>query len=80
MVNLVISTIELSIVSNTETSIDSLDPCSHQEADTRIFVYARHATVNGSSTLITNANDTYIVIASIVIATIAWPNQQNSGD
>ena len=62
---MVISSNESSIVSNTETSNDNLDPCSDQEADTKIFVYARHATVDGSKTLIINANDTDKVVASL---------------
>ena len=65
MVNFVISSNESSIVSNTETSNDNLDPCSHQEADTRIFVYARHTTVDGSNTFIINTYDTDIVVSSL---------------
>ena len=39
-------------------------PCSHKEADTRIFVHARHAVMQ---TLMIKANDTDVVVLAISI-------------
>ena len=38
-------------------------PCSHEEADTRMFVHAKDAVSNGSESVIINFNDTDVVIA-----------------
>ena len=67
VVNTVISTKGPSIVSNKETSKDNLDPCSHEEADTRTFVHARHAAIDGSKALIINANDKDIVVIAVSV-------------
>jgi len=34
-------------VSNQAAELDAVDPCSHEEADTRIFLHARHAVYEG---------------------------------
>lgn len=48
-------------------SLDQVAPCSHEEADTRIFVHARHALMEGNQTLMIKANDTDIIVIAIYI-------------
>ena len=57
-------------ISNSSKSLDSLTPCYHEEADTRIFVHARDATLEGSTSLIIKANDTDVVV--IAVATLPY--------
>lgn len=40
------------VLSFSETSLDSLDKCFHEEADRQIFVHARYAMEEGSKTII----------------------------
>ena len=49
-------------ISNKRKSLDSVAPCCREEADTRIFVHARDATLEGSKSLIIKDNDTDIVV------------------
>ena len=42
-------------------------PCSHEEVDTRIFVHARHAVMEGSETVMIKANDTDVIVIAIYI-------------
>ena len=53
---MVIVTKQEDAVSNHTISLDEMAPCSHEEADTRIFVHARHATAEGSKVLVVKAN------------------------
>ena len=46
--NMAIVTKEEEAVSNNCISLHDVVPCMHEEADTRIFVHARHATEEGS--------------------------------
>ena len=39
-------------------SLDGVAPCSHEEADTRIFVHARHAVEEGNKAIMVKASDT----------------------
>ena len=67
-INVVIVTNE-ETVSNHTINLDEVAPCSHKEADTRIFVHARHATEEGSKVLVVKANDTdVLVIANSVLS------------
>ncbi|KAJ8340119.1 hypothetical protein SKAU_G00347520 [Synaphobranchus kaupii] len=73
--NMVVVTKGPDVLSTSETSLDSLDKCFHEEADTRIFVHARHATEEGSKTIMIKANDTDI----LVIALSIFPSLQDLG-
>ena len=53
------------VLSNHEISLDDLYPCSHEEADTRMFVHAMHVVQEGFIFLMIKANDTYVVIVAI---------------
>lgn len=67
--NIVIVTKGEDAVSNQAAELDAVAPCSHEEADTRIFLHARHAVYEGHKSLMIDANDTDIV----VIATSVMP-------
>ena len=54
-------------VSNHTTNLDGVDPCSHEEADTRIFLHAQDAVNEGHKSVMINANDTDIVIIAISV-------------
>ena len=45
--------------------MDGLAPCSHEEADTRIFLHARNAAEEGSKVLMIKANDTDVLVITI---------------
>ena len=65
--NVVIVTKEDDVVSNKPTKLTGLAPCSHEEADTRIFVHARDATEAGSKFAMVRANDTDVVVIAISV-------------
>ena len=65
--NVVIVTKEDDVVSNKPTNLTGLAPCSHEEADTRIFVHARDATEAGSKFAMVRANDTDVVVIAISV-------------
>ena len=71
---MVIVTKEENVLSNHTTSLEGVSPCSHEEADTRIFVHARHAAQEGSKSVL-KASDTDI----LVIAISAMPTLQAIG-
>ena len=56
-------------------SLDAVAPCSHDEADTRVFVHARDATSQGSKPITVKANDTDVII----IAVSTMPSLQKLG-
>lgn len=48
-----------------------MSPCNHEEADTQLFVHAKHSTEAGSKAIITKTNDTdAVVIAVSVLQTL----------
>ena len=49
--NVVIVTKEELALSTQVINLDHLAPCSHEEADTRIFVHAKHAVMEGNQAL-----------------------------
>ena len=51
--------------SNHTVNLAGLAPCSHEEADTRIFVHTRHATEAGSKVIMVIASDTDVVVISV---------------
>ena len=46
-------------------SLPELDACSHEEADTRIFVHARYAAGQGSKSVMDKANDTDVLVIGL---------------
>ena len=68
---MVIVTKEENALSNHTISLEGVSPCSHKEADTLIFVHARHAAHEGSKSLLVKASDTDIIVIAIsVMATL----------
>ena len=63
--NMVIVAKEENVLSNHTISLEGVSPCSHEEADTRIFVHARHAAQEGSKSLLVKASDTDILVIAI---------------
>ena len=63
------------VISNSRKPLGDISLCSHEEADTQIFLHAKNTTVDGSKTLIIKANDTdVLVIAVSVLPTLQpWP-------
>lgn len=64
-VNSVVVTKEELALSKHVLSLDDISPCSHEEADTRMFVHARHAVKEGKKVLMIKANDTDVVVIAI---------------
>ena len=54
-------------VSNQMISLQNVAPCTHEEADTRIFVHAKHAVMLGIKLLLVKANDTDVVVIAISV-------------
>ena len=58
-------------VSNQTANLDGVNPCSHEEADTPIFLHAPDAVNEGDKSMMINANDTDIVIIAIFVMSSA---------
>ncbi|KAL8560809.1 hypothetical protein ACOMHN_064094 [Nucella lapillus] len=63
--NIVIVTKNETGLSKQMISLDELKPCHQKEADTRIFVHARHAAAEGIKTFMISANATDVVVIAI---------------
>jgi len=70
----VIVTNEDDAVSTQTSNMEELVPCSHEEADTQIFVHARHAVRHRSKAIMIKASDTDV----LVIAVSVLPSLQQS--
>ena len=46
---------------------DLLAPCNHKEADTRMIVHAKHASLIGSKTITFVSSDTGVVVPAIAV-------------
>ena len=55
------------IVCNLEINKDLLAPCNHEEADIRMFVHAKHASMTGSKTITIFSSDTDVVVLAIAV-------------
>lgn len=65
--NIVIVTRGKDALVNQQMVLDDISPCSHEEADTRIFVHAKSAVLQGSKSLMIKANDTDIVVLAVSV-------------
>ena len=52
-------------LSNHKVSLLELNNCSHEEADSRIFVHARYAASQGSKSIMVKANDTDVFVIGL---------------
>ena len=48
-------------------SLEIVSPCSHQAADTRVFVHVMHAAQGDSKSLLVNASDIDILLIAISV-------------
>lgn len=55
------------VVYNKPINTQGLMPCNHEEADTRMFVHARHAVVEGIKSVMIKANDTDVLVIGISV-------------
>ena len=53
------------VLSNTPVDLSSLEPCNHEEADTRIFVHVYDAARMGQQTVVVRTVDTDVVVIAI---------------
>ena len=60
--NVVYVTKEESVVCNKPVNFEAPSKCNHEEADTRLFVHARHAAAEGRKSIMIKANDTYVLV------------------
>lgn len=61
----VTSTADVDVISSSTIDKAGLAPCDHEEADTRIFINARHATLNGMKKILKRTVDIDVVILAI---------------
>ena len=55
----------ITTTSDTSINLEEVAPCTHEEADMRIFLHVRHAATEGYKSLMIEANDTDIVVIAI---------------
>lgn len=59
---------ETVMTSSNRTEMNSLSPCSHEEADTRLMVHALDASLKGHRRVKIRTNDTNVVVLAISVA------------
>ena len=52
---------------DTNINMEALAPCTHEEADTRIFLHVWHAVREGYKSVMIDASDTDIVVIAIFL-------------
>ena len=65
--NTVVVTKKEDVVSNKAINRDAVTPCTHEEANTRLFVHARSVTLEGAKSVIVKANDTDVVVIAVSV-------------
>ena len=65
--NIVVVTKGPDVLSTSETCRNHLDKCFHEEENSRIFVHGKHATEEGSKSIMIKANDTDILVIALSI-------------
>ena len=68
--NTVIVTKGSAVLSTQEADLEGLQNCTHEEADSRIFVHARYASVHGSRSITIKAYDTDILVIAVSVLPI----------
>ena len=57
-----------SVLSTSKRSdVDTLTPCNHEEADTRLMIHARDATIKGHGRIKIRSNDTEVVVLAVSV-------------
>ena len=68
--NTVFVTQEENVLCNRPADQEGLSKCNHEEADTRLFVHARHAAAEGRKTIIIKANDTDVLVIGVNVLSL----------
>jgi len=68
--NTVIVTQEEGVVCNQSISLEGLTHCNHEKADTRIFMYSKHTTADGSKTIMIKVSDTDVLVTAVSVLPI----------
>jgi hypothetical protein len=56
------------VLINNEGDVSHISPCNHEEADSRIFLHAKDAAINGSNSIMIVSSDTDVVIGISLFA------------
>ena len=59
--NMIVATLEESFLSNHDIEVKHISDCNHEEADTRLFVHAKHASNHRSKSVLIKATDTEVI-------------------
>ena len=60
--NRIVATKGENVVSNIAINMEGLSPCTHEEADTRLFIHAKDAASEGCKNVIIKSTDTDVVV------------------
>lgn len=63
----IVVTKEEKVVSNRALDTDFVSPCNHGEADTRMFLHAKHAALGGSRSINIVSSDTDVVVIGVAV-------------
>lgn len=58
---------EEKVVSNRALDTEFVSPCNHGEADTRMFLHAKHAALGGSRSINIVSSDTDVVVIGVAV-------------
>jgi hypothetical protein len=53
------------VLTNNKGDVSHISPCNHEEADSRIFLHAKDAAINGSNSIMIVSSDTDVVVIGI---------------
>ena len=66
-VSSIVVTKEENVVSNKALDTDLIAPCNHEEADTRMFLHAKHAALGGIKSVHIVSSDTDVVVIGVAM-------------
>jgi hypothetical protein len=58
---------EENVVSNKAMDSDFIAPCTREEADTHMFLHAKHAAIGGSKSINIVSSDTYVIVIGVAV-------------
>ena len=65
--NRIVATKGENVVSNIAINMEGLSPCTHEEADTRLFIHAKDAASEGCKNVIIKSTDTDVVVIGVTL-------------
>ena len=63
----IVVTKEENVVSNKAIDTDLKAPCNHEQADTCMFLHAKHAALGGIKSVNIVSSDTYVVVIGVAM-------------